>query len=118
MAFHSLPRELAFGFSGSAESLAECLAKSRVPATYSPVLVSRVMAGDTSFARGGVSPHLGALVREAHREAWIVVDRDERLATTRTGSIPGHTLADLAFNFVMLDALQEVAGRGCGARPH
>ena len=33
------------------------------------------------------------------------------MATTRTGSIPGHTLADLAFNFVMLDALQEVAGR-------
>ena len=39
------------------------------------------------------------------------MDRDERLATTRTGSIPGHTSADLAFNFVMLDALQEVAGR-------
>ena len=64
-AFYSLPRELAFGFSGSAESLAECLAKSRVPATYCPVLVSRVMAGDISFARGGVSPHLDALVREA-----------------------------------------------------
>ena len=104
---HSLPRDLAFGFSGSAEPLA----KSRVPATYCSVLVSRVMAGDTSFARGGVSPHLEALVREAHREAWIVVARDERLATTRTGSTPGHTLVDLALNCVMLDALQEVAGK-------
>ena len=28
-----------------------------------------------------------------------------------SGSIPGHILADLAFNFVMLDALQEVTGR-------
>ena len=70
--------------------------------------MSRVMAGDTSFARGGVGHHLAALV---HRDAWIVVDRDERMATTRLGSTPGHTLADLAFNFVMLDALKEVAGR-------
>ena len=100
--FTGLPRETG-GFTGSAESLAECLVKSRVPAAYCPVLVSRVMAGDTSFARGGVSPHLEALVREAHRDAWIVVDRDDRMATTRMGSIPG--------NFVMLDALKELAGR-------
>ena len=110
-AFYSLPLELAFGFFGSAESLAECLAKSRVPATYCLVLVSRVMAGDTSFARGGVSPHIEALVQEAHRETLVAVDYDEHCATTKTGSIPGHSLADLAFNFVMLDALQEVSGR-------
>ena len=61
--------------------------------------------------RSGVSPHLEALVREAHTDAWTVVDRDERMATTRMGSIPGHTLADLACNFVMLDALKEVAGK-------
>ena len=64
---------------------------SRVPAAHSPVLVSRVMAGDTSFARGVVSPHLEALVRGAHRDARIAVDRDERMATARMGSIPGHT---------------------------
>ena len=33
------------------------------------------------------------------------------MAPTRMGSIPGHTFADLAFNFVMLDALKELAGR-------
>ena len=54
--------------------------KSGVPAAHCSVLVSRVMAGDTTFARSSVSPHLEAMVREAHRDAWIVVDRDERMA--------------------------------------
>ena len=72
---------------------------------------------------GRVIPHLEALVREPHRDAWIVVDRDERMATTRMGSIPGHTSADLAINFVMLDAPRKVeaARRGthrvCGVVP-
>ena len=69
-AFYSLPRANWHSNSlGQRKALAECLAKSRVPAAYCPVLVSRVMEGDTSFARGGVSFHLEALVREAHRDA-------------------------------------------------
>ena len=43
-AFHGLPRKLACGFAGSAESLAECPVKSRVPAAWTHPLPGAVSA--------------------------------------------------------------------------
>ena len=64
------------------------------------VVFSEQAAGDTSLAWSGVSPHLEALVREAHRDAWIVVDRDGRMATARMRSIPSHTFAGFGVQFL------------------
>ena len=110
-AFYSVIREITCGFAGSQEELGAILHRLQMPIEDQREFAAWLLNGGSLLRDFGTEPHVAALMQAAHHNAWIAVESVPHVAVARRGALPGHTLADMLFNFTMRKVLAEVQDR-------
>ena len=100
-AFHCLLREHAFGTRDNFPPRLLAILQSEDLDVHS-------LTASTSWFLQHAPPGLARAVQDAHQDTWYVLPNTDSCFATTRGSRPGSLLADIAFNILMSNLLQEI----------
>ena len=109
-AFASVVREIVIGRLTDASQVAKICAKLRLEQSLGQEVVNLARRGGV-LSDAGASPHLAALIREAHRNTWFAIEGLDTIVKISAGTKAGDPLADLVFNLLMAAILRDLRGR-------